>query len=51
MWWIDTDDAVRIYARCSMRALARAGVPRPPGRWLITCELRATGLVSNPGKR
>jgi hypothetical protein len=36
---------------CSVRALARAGVPRPPYRRLITCARRATGLASKRGKR
>lgn len=36
---------------CSVRALARAGVPRPLKSWRITCERSATGLGSKPGKR
>jgi len=36
---------------CSVRALACAGVPRPPSRLLMTCERRATGLASKRGRR
>ena len=35
---------------CSVRALARAGVPRPPWTRRITCARRATGLASKPGE-